>query len=171
MLTKFIHALRRKRGVDRNTVNYQQDGAPLYCSDRSLELLCLGFPGGRLLSRRINFSWPTYSSDLNTPDYFLWGCPKERIYDSNTQAVSALKDNVRREFRHILNGMVGRVIKNLNIWVKKVQREHTIVCLGQTTKNISISIRFVKLQFLWLCWGLLKKFFQKFQFFQKFLSE
>ena len=140
MLTKFIHALRRKRGVDRNTVNYQQDGAPLYYSDRSL--------GGRLLSRRINFSWPTNSPDLNTPDYFLWGCPKERIYDSNTQAVPALKDNVRRELRHILNGMVGRVIKNLNNRVKKMQREHTIDCIRQTTENVSISIRFAKLQFL-----------------------
>ena len=163
MLTKFIHALRRKRGVDRNTVNYQQDGAPIYYSDRSL--------GGRLLSRCINFSWPTYSPDLNTPDYFLWGCPKERIYDSNTQAVPALKDNVRRELRHILNGMVGRVIKNLNNRVKKMQREHTIDCIRQTTENVSISIRFAKLQFLWLCWGLVKKNFQKFQLFQKFLSE
>ena len=39
MLTKFIHALRRKRGVDMNTVNYQQDGAPPHCSNRFWSLL------------------------------------------------------------------------------------------------------------------------------------
>ena len=44
---KFIPALRRKRGVDLNTVIYQQDGAPPHCSDRSLEFLGRYFPGLR----------------------------------------------------------------------------------------------------------------------------
>ena len=39
MRTKFIPALRKKRGVDMNSVIYQQNGAPLHCSDRSLEYL------------------------------------------------------------------------------------------------------------------------------------
>ena len=35
MRTKFIPALRRKRGVDMNSVIYHQDGAPPHRSDRS----------------------------------------------------------------------------------------------------------------------------------------
>ena len=71
MQTKLILALRRKRGVDMNSVIYQQDGAPSHCSDRSLEFLPRYFPGDRLISRRTNFLWPPYPPDLNPPDYFL----------------------------------------------------------------------------------------------------
>ena len=60
MRIKFIPALRRKRGVDMNSVIYQQDGAQPHCSDRSLEYLCRYFPGDRLISRCIGFSWITY---------------------------------------------------------------------------------------------------------------
>ena len=79
MRTKFISALRRKRGVDMNSVIYQQDGAPPHCSDRSLENLRQYFPGDRLISRRTDFPCPPYSPDLNPPDYFLAGYLKERI--------------------------------------------------------------------------------------------
>ena len=37
MRTKFIPALRRKRGVDMNSVIYQQDGATPHCSDQGCE--------------------------------------------------------------------------------------------------------------------------------------
>ena len=45
--TNFIPTLRRKRGVDMN----EQDGPPLYCSDRSLEFLRWYFPSDRFLLR------------------------------------------------------------------------------------------------------------------------
>ena len=71
MWTKFIPALMKKRGVDVNTVIYQQNGASLHSSDRSLEFLCWLFPGDRLISRRTNFPWPPYTPDLTPRDYFL----------------------------------------------------------------------------------------------------
>ena len=55
MRTKFIPALKRKRGVDMNSVIYQQDGAPPHCSDRSLKYLRRYFPGDRLISRCTDF--------------------------------------------------------------------------------------------------------------------
>ena len=69
--TKFIPALRRKRGVDMNAVIYLQDGAPPHCSDRSLEFLGQYFY--RLISHHTNFPWPPKSPDLNPCDYYLWG--------------------------------------------------------------------------------------------------
>lgn len=119
MRSKFIPALRRKRGVDMNTVIYQQDGAP-HCSNRSLEFLRRYFPGDRLISRRTDFPWPPYSPDLNPPDYFLWGYLKERIYDNNPQTLAALKGNIRREIRRIPADMIGRVIENFNVRVGAV---------------------------------------------------
>ena len=92
MRTKFIPALRRKRGVDMNSVIYQQDGAPPHCFHRSLEYLRRYFPGDRLISRRTDFPWPPYPPDLNQPDYFLWGYLKERIYINNPKTRADLKD-------------------------------------------------------------------------------
>ena len=48
MRAKFIPALKRKRGVDMNSVIYQRDGAPTHCSDRSLESLRRYFPGDKI---------------------------------------------------------------------------------------------------------------------------
>ena len=120
MRTKFIPALRRKRGVDMDTVIYQQDGAPPHCSNRTLEYLRRYFPEDRLISRRTDFPWPPYSPDLNPPDYFLWGYLKERIYANNPQTLAALKDNIRREIRNIPADMIGRVITNFNVRVAAV---------------------------------------------------
>ncbi|KAK8372042.1 hypothetical protein O3P69_011893 [Scylla paramamosain] len=47
-------ALRRKRGVDMDTVIYQQGGATPNCSDASLEHLHRYFPEDRLISRRMD---------------------------------------------------------------------------------------------------------------------
>ena len=125
MRTKFIPALSRKRGVGMNKVIYEQDGAPRYCSDRSLKFLGQHFPGDRLIS-----------PDLNLCDYFLWGYPKERIYDNNPQTLADLKDNIRREIRRITAGMTRQTDKVLisirfegynlptfsSIWWKKFQK-------------------------------------------------
>ena len=43
--------------------------------------------GDQLISRRTYFTWPPYSLDLNSCDYFLWGYLKERIYQNNPQTL------------------------------------------------------------------------------------
>ena len=123
MRTKFIPALRRKRGVDMNAVIYQEDGATPHCSDRSLEFLGWYFLGDRLISRCTNFPQLPYSPDLKSCDYFFWEYLKERIYDKNPQTLADLKDNLRREIRHILADMIGRVIDNFNVRVAAVIRQ------------------------------------------------
>ena len=65
MRKTFIPALRRKRGVDMDTVIFQQDGAPPHCSNRTLEYLHRYCPGNRLISRHTDFPWPPYSPDLD----------------------------------------------------------------------------------------------------------
>ena len=121
MRTKFIPALRRKRGIDMNSVIYQQDGTPPHCSDRFLEYLSRYFPGGRVISSRTDFSWP---SDLNPPDYFLWGYHKERIYNNNPKTLAHLKDNIKSEIMKIPIEMIKRVIDNFNTRVRAVIRQH-----------------------------------------------
>ena len=124
MRTKVISALRRKRGVNMNSVIHQQDDAPPHCSDRSLEYLRRYFPGDRLNSRRSDFPWPPYPLDLNPPDYFLFGYLKERIYNNNPKPLADLKDNIKSEIMKISNDMIKRVIDNFNIRVRAVFRQH-----------------------------------------------
>ena len=83
MRRKFIPALRRKRGVDMNTVIYQQDGATLHTSNVSLEYLCHDLPGDRRISRRMDNSWSAHFPDLFPPDFFLWRYLKEKVYHNN----------------------------------------------------------------------------------------
>ena len=73
MRRKFVPALRRKRGIDINTVVFQQDGAPPHCSNRTLEFLRQYFPGDRLISRRTDNPWTPYSPDLNPLTIFCGG--------------------------------------------------------------------------------------------------
>ena len=120
MQTKLIPALRRKRGVDLNSVIYQQDGAPPHCSDRSLEYLRRYFPGNRLISRRTDFPWPPYPPNLNPPDYFLSGYLMERIYNNNPKTLADLKDNIKSEIMKIAIDMIKRVIDNFNTHVRAV---------------------------------------------------
>ena len=116
---KFIPALRRKHGIDMNTVIYQQDGATLDTSNVSLEYLRRYFSGDRLILHRTDNPWPAHSPDLSPPDFFLWGYLKERVYYNNLQTKDALKENIRREIR-IPGEMFDRVINNFNVRVATV---------------------------------------------------
>ena len=120
MWKKFIPALRRKRGVDMNTMFYKQDGATLHTSNVSLEYLCRYFPRDRLISRCTDNPWPAHSPDLSPPDFFLWGYLKERVYHNNPQTIDALKENICHEIERIPHEMLDRAINNFNIRVAAV---------------------------------------------------
>ena len=120
MMRKFIPVLRRKRGVDMNTVIYQQDGATPHCSNVSLEYLRRYFPKDRLISRRTDKPWPAHSLDLSPADYFLWGYLKERVYANNPQAIEYLKANIRQEILRIPSDMCDHDVRNFNVRVATV---------------------------------------------------
>ena len=52
-------------------------------SNRTLEYLRYNFPWGRLISHQTDNPWPSYSQDLNPPDYSLRGYLKDRVCESN----------------------------------------------------------------------------------------
>ena len=69
------------------------------------------FPG-RLISRYGDFNWPPRSPDLTSPNFFLWGYLKARVFENRPQTLQALKDNITREIRAINQDMLLRVIEN-----------------------------------------------------------
>ena len=52
-------------------------------SNRILEYLRHNFPWDRLISHQTDNLWPSYSQDLNPPDYFLRGYLKNRTCENN----------------------------------------------------------------------------------------
>ena len=79
---------------------FQQDGATAHTARQSVALL-RGLFGERLISRFSGFNWPSRSPDLTTPDFFLWGYLKERVYVNNPRTIQELKNNIRHEIREL----------------------------------------------------------------------
>ena len=71
---------------------------PPHFSNRALEYLRHNFPWDRLISHQTDNPWPSYSQDLNPPDYFLTGYLKDRVCENNPQA---RQDITRKEIRRI----------------------------------------------------------------------
>ena len=88
-----------------------------YFSNRTLEYLRHNFPWDRLILRQTNNPWPSYSQDLNPPDYFVREYLKERGCENNPQT---REDIIRREVRWITQEMLNRIVDNFNVRVAAV---------------------------------------------------
>ena len=90
--------------------------APPHFSNRTLEYLSHNFLWDRLILRQ-NDHWPSYSQDLNPPDYFLRRYLKDRVCENNPQT---REDNIRREIRWIPQERLNRVVDSFNVRVAPV---------------------------------------------------
>ena len=86
-------------------------------SNRTLEYLRHNFPWDRLILHQTDNPWPSYSQDLNPPDYFLRGYLKDRVCENNPQT---REDIIRKEIRRIPQEMLNRVVDNFNVQVAAV---------------------------------------------------
>ena len=57
---------------------FQQDGARVHTTDEVLDFLKSKF-NGRVISNRLDFSWPAKSPNLNPLDYFFWGAAEAEV--------------------------------------------------------------------------------------------
>ncbi|KAJ4435994.1 hypothetical protein ANN_18618 [Periplaneta americana] len=57
--------------------------------------------------------WPPRSPDLTTPDFFLWGYLKDRVYATRPQTLDDLKHNITQEIQAIDNRVLQRVASNM----------------------------------------------------------
>ena len=70
-----------------------------------------------ILASHFSNRTPSYSEDLNPPDYFLKGYLKDRTWEKNPQT---RKDIIRREIRRIPQEMLNRFMNNFNVQVTAV---------------------------------------------------
>ncbi|XP_069704751.1 uncharacterized protein [Periplaneta americana] len=66
-------------------------------------------PVGKLLRNL----WPPRSPDLTTPDFFLWGYLKDRVYATRPQTLDDQKHNITQEIQAIDNRVLQRVASNM----------------------------------------------------------
>ncbi|KAJ4431571.1 hypothetical protein ANN_20170 [Periplaneta americana] len=97
------------RRLSQETGYFQQDGATCHTSNESMELIG-SFFDDRIISRNV---WPPRSPDLTTPDFFLWGYLKDRVYATRPQTLDDLKHNITQEIQAIDNRVLQRVASNM----------------------------------------------------------
>ena len=78
-------------------------------SKESMDLIA-SFFDDRIISRNL---WPPQSPDLTTPDFFLWGHFKDRVYATRPQTLDDVKHNITQEIQAIDNRVLQRVASNM----------------------------------------------------------
>ena len=76
------------------------------------------------MSRETDNPWSSYSQDLNSPDYFLKGYLKDRVFENNPRTK---EDIIRKEIRRIAQEMLNRVVENFIVRVTAAAQ-----CMEQT---------------------------------------
>ena len=66
--------------------------------------------------------WPPRSPDLTSPDFFLWGFLKSRVYSNHPTTTEELKRNIEYEIRSISSETLERVSDNMKKKIGKMQR-------------------------------------------------
>jgi len=66
----------------------------------------------RVISRFGDVPWPPRSPDLSTPDFFLWGYLKSKVYSNRPTDLHALKENIREEIAKLSKETLQTVIRS-----------------------------------------------------------
>ena len=64
-------------------------------------------------------AWPPRSTDLTSPDYFLWGFVKERVMAVAPTVPDDIKERIRRACTKITPQILAEVIRSLHQRINK----------------------------------------------------
>ena len=67
----------------------------------------------RIISRSCEINWPPRSPDLTSPDFFLWGYLKEKVFVNKPQTINDLKRNIEDQIRAISLKMLSNVMQSV----------------------------------------------------------
>ncbi len=94
---------------DKRNCIFQQDGATAHTAQKTIAFL-KDFFGDRLISRPL---WPPRSPNLSPPDFFLWGCLKERVFATCLADLNELRRQIDAEIGNITENQLHHVFRNL----------------------------------------------------------
>ncbi|RWS18538.1 uncharacterized protein B4U80_02349, partial [Leptotrombidium deliense] len=101
------------RGIDLSTVIFQQDGAPAH-SHRVVKKFLQETFGNNVIGLGHQVPWPPRTPDLTAPDFFLWGCIKNQLYNTKVKDLADLKTRITRQIRKISPETLRKVHGNIN---------------------------------------------------------
>jgi hypothetical protein len=87
---------------------FQQNSVTAHTARMSTQAL-FSILWGRIISSGIS---PAHLTSLNPCNFFIWGCLKGRVYNSNPKTEDKLKENICREIANILAEQLQRVNHN-----------------------------------------------------------
>ena len=95
----FLPELRR-RGINRTSVWFQQDGATALTARAFMTAVRAAFPN-HVISRVGDLPWPPRSPDFSMCDFYLWGFLKSRVYAGKPRTLGELKTAIRENIKKI----------------------------------------------------------------------
>ena len=90
MLENFLQLQLNELTADVEDIWLQQDGTAVHAAQRTMYYLRELFPR-HIISHRGDISWPTWSPDLASSDFFHWGYLKGEIYKHHPHNLAELK--------------------------------------------------------------------------------
>ena len=90
----------RKRGINRASMWFQQDGATAHTARASMTAVRAAFPN-HVISRFEDLPWPPRSPDLSMCDFYQGGFLKPRVYSGKPRTLGELKTAIRENIREI----------------------------------------------------------------------
>ena len=106
------------REISGEHFTFQQDSAPAHRARETVELLRQETPD--FISP---FLWPPNSPDLNPVDYSIWSVLQERVYRTQINNVTQLKERLIKEWRSFDQRIVDRAVKQWRIRLRACIRE------------------------------------------------
>ena len=110
---------------------FQQDGAMAHAARQTMTILRAAFPE-HLISHFGDFSWLPRSPDLTSPDSFLWGYLKGKVYLNKPNALQDIKNNIIKEISLIYPSVLESVSENT---AKRMR-----LCFNNDGKHLKTSI-------------------------------
>jgi len=94
MLVDYVIPSLESRGIQPQSIWFQQDGAAAHTTASTLECLQGYFPG-RVISNGGSVGFAPRSPDLTVPDFFLWGWLKTQVYQDRPRNLGELKRRIK----------------------------------------------------------------------------
>jgi len=102
----------------RRTMWFQHDGCPAHFSTAAREILDRDY-NGRWIGRGGPINWPARSPDLTSPDFFLWGYLKGKVYEQVPTTRENMVERIRTACAEIPADMILSCVKSFEERINK----------------------------------------------------
>jgi hypothetical protein len=111
LIQQFIALLQ----VDKRNCWFQQESATVHTAASTMKILHEFF-GVNVISKGV---WPSRSSDITSPDFFLWSYFKDTVYWRNPRDLKQLKMNITCTIEEVNKRTPRKLTRNMTKCVDK----------------------------------------------------